>query len=85
MVSVTKILRSGYYIATLLPLLLWIPLGTRRQLRRAKKAFEEELLDNGLEPNTAHQLATFFKDAYVDVIKQLTSPRNWMQNPASES
>jgi len=79
MVSLTTILRSGYYVATLLPLLLWLPLGTRRNLRRAKQVFERELLNSGLEPNIAHQLAAAFNDAYIDVIKQLTSPGNWMR------
>jgi hypothetical protein len=79
MVSVTTILRSGYYITTLLPLLLLIPLRTRFHLRRATKAFEDELLKNGLEPNAAHQLATAFNNAYKDVIRQVTSLRNLMQ------
>jgi hypothetical protein len=79
MVSVTTILRSGYHIATILPLLLWIPVGTRLHLRRARKAFEDELLNSGLEPSAAHQLAGAFNDAFKDVIRQVTSPRNWMQ------
>jgi hypothetical protein len=79
MVSATTILRSGYYIATMLPLLLWIPLGTRLHLRRATKAFEDELLNNGLEPSAAHQLGTAFNEAYKDAIGQVISPRNWMR------
>ena len=79
MVSVTTILRSGYHIAALLALLISIPVRTRLHLRRATKAFEDELLKSGLEPSTAHQLATAFNDAYKDVIRQLTSLRNWMQ------
>ena len=79
MVSARTVLRSGYYIVALLPLLLWIPVGTRLHLRRATKAFESELLNNGLEPSAAHQLGTAFNAAYKDVIGQLISPRNWMQ------
>jgi len=83
MVSVTTILRSGYYVMTLLPLLLWIPVGTRLHLRRATKAFENELLNNGLEPNAAHQLGTAFNDAYKHVIRQVISPRSWMKTLGS--
>lgn len=79
MVSVTSVLRSGYYITTLLRLLVWMPVGTRLHLRRATKAFEDELINSGLEPSDAHQLATAFNNAYKDVIRQLTSPRSWMQ------
>jgi hypothetical protein len=78
MVSATTVLRSGYYIAKLLPLLLWVPVSTRLHLRRATKAFENELLNNDLEPSAAHQLGTAFNDAYKDVINQVISPRNWM-------
>ena len=64
MASVTAVLRSGYYIATLFPLLLWMPVGTRLHLRRARKAFEDELLKSGLEPTAAHHLATAMNCAY---------------------
>ena len=77
--SITTILRSGYYVTTLLPLLLWIPVGTRLHLRRATKTFEHELLSSGLEPSAAHQLATAFYHAYKDLIRQVASPRNWTQ------
>jgi len=79
MVSVTTILRSGYYIATMLPLLLWIPMGARLHMRRATKAFEDELLNNGLEPDAAHQLGTAFNQAYKDLIRQVIAPRSWMR------
>ena len=77
MASMMAILRSGYYIATLLPLLLWIPVSMRLHLRRAAKTFEHELLSGGLNPSVAHQLTTAFNYAQKDLISQLTSPRNW--------
>jgi hypothetical protein len=79
MVSVTTIMRSGYYIATLFPILLWIPVGTRLHLRRATKTFEHELLSSGLDPSAAHQLTTAFNHAHKNLIKQVISPRSWMQ------
>jgi hypothetical protein len=70
-------------MATLIPLLLWIPVGMRLQLRRARKAFAEELLDRGLEPGVARQLGSAFNDAYKDVIRQVISPRNWVHTRCS--
>jgi len=84
MVSVTTIIRSGFYVARLLPL-LWIPLATRLRLRRATSAFENELLNSGLEPAAAHQLANTFNKTYMNLIKQATSPRNWTQIWKAES
>jgi hypothetical protein len=78
MSSMTTIMRSGYYILRMLPVLLWIPLGTWSQLNRATSAFEDELLHSGMEPNAAHQLANAFKNSNKRVLKQLTSFRIWM-------
>jgi hypothetical protein len=77
MVSVTTIIKSGYYILSLLPTLLWIPVNTRLQLRRATGTFENELVKRGLEPAVAQELANAFNEAYRKVIKEVTSPRNW--------
>jgi hypothetical protein len=77
MASVTTIIKSGYYILSLLPTLLWIPVNTRLQLRRATGNFESELLKRGLEPVVAEELASTFNEAYRGVIKEVTSTRNW--------
>jgi hypothetical protein len=79
MSTMTTIMRSGYYILRLVPILLWVPFGTRSQLNRATNAFENELLHSGMEPDAAHQLADAFKKSNKDMVKQLTSPRVWMQ------
>jgi len=79
MSTMTTIMRSGYYILRLLPVLAWVPFGTRSQLNRATNAFENELLHSGMEPDAAHQLADAFKKSNKDMVKQLTSPRVWMQ------
>lgn len=79
MSTMTTIMRSGYYIVRLVPILLWVPFGTRSQLNRATNAFENELLHSGMEPDAAHQLADAFKKSNKDMVKQLTSPRVWMQ------
>jgi len=80
MSTMTTIMRSGYYILRLLPVLVWVPFGTRSQLNRATNAFENELLQSGMEPNAAHQLADAFKKSNKDMVKQLTSPWAWMWN-----
>jgi hypothetical protein len=77
MVSATNIMRSGYYLAKLLPVLLWTPVSMRSDLRRATHAFEKELLDSGLESTVAHQLAEAFSKGNKSLVKKLTSLRTW--------
>jgi len=79
MASVTTVIRSGFYIATILPALLWVPIGVRLHLRRATKTFEHELLNTGLDPSVARELTTTFNHAHKDLISQVISPRNWVQ------
>jgi hypothetical protein len=77
MVSATNIMRSGYYLAKLLPVLLWAPVSLRSYSHRVTHAFEKELLDSGLEPTVAHQLAEAFNKGNKNMIKKLTSLRAW--------
>lgn len=77
MLSVTVIIRSGYYILKMIPLLVWTPLSLRLHLRRATATFEDELLRNGLEPDAADQIANAFNKACKSAIEQATSLRSW--------
>jgi hypothetical protein len=77
MVSATNIMRSGYYLAKMLPVLLWVPISMRSHSRRAAHVFEKELVQSGLEPTVAHQLAEAFSKGNKGVIKKLTSLHTW--------
>jgi hypothetical protein len=77
MVSATNVMRSGYYLAKMLPVLLWTPISMRSHSRRATDVFEKELLESGLEAAVAHQLAEAFSKGNKGVIKKLTSLRTW--------
>jgi len=77
MVSATNVMRSGYYLAKMLPVLLWVPISMRSRSRRATHAFEKELVQSGLEPTVAHQLAEVFSKGNKGVIKKLSSLHTW--------
>jgi hypothetical protein len=77
MVSATNIVRSGYYLAKMLPVLLWVPISMRSHSHRATHAFEQELVQSGLEPTVAHQLADAFSKGNKGVIKKLSSLHTW--------
>ena len=77
MVSVTVIIRSGYYILKMIPLLVWTPLSLRLHLRRATATFESELIRNGLEPAVASEIANAFDKACKSAMEQATSIRSW--------
>lgn len=76
MVSMTAVMRSTYYVLRMFPLLL-LPLQMRTHIRRAAGAFEDQLLQNGLDPEIAHVLADSFERANKEMIRQFTSPKTW--------
>jgi hypothetical protein len=77
MVSMTAMMRAGYYIVKMFPQLLWLPLEMRTHLRRARDAFEDQLLQSGLNHSVARELAKTYHEANKEMISQITSPRSW--------
>jgi len=77
--GIRAVMRGGYQIAKMLPHLAWLPLEMKRQIRRATNAFEDELLQNGLDRDIARELARTFHDANKEMASQFTSPRAWMK------
>jgi hypothetical protein len=77
MTSVRATMRAGYYVAKILPKFLWLPVEMRKHLRRATDAFEDELRQSGVDPDTAHELAKTYHEANKQVISKITSPKAW--------
>lgn len=78
MVSIRATLRAGYYILKTLPQFLGFPLEMRSHLGRARDAFEEALIQDGLDRRVAHELAKVYHEANRELMKQMTSPRAWV-------
>lgn len=76
MVSMTDIMRSGYYVLRMFPLLL-LPLQLKGHVRRAANAFEDQLLQSGLSPDIARELARAYEKANEDLMKTFSSPSTW--------
>jgi len=83
MVSIRGTARAGYYIAKILPELLWLPVQTRRHLRRATDAFEDQLVQSGLDGKVARELAETYHEANKHVISTMTSPKTWANRQAA--
>lgn len=83
MASITTIMRSGYYILRMLPQFVWLPVDMRTRLRRATDAFEDQLLQNGINPDVARELAETYHKANKNLVNQLTSPKTWTRIPAA--
>jgi hypothetical protein len=73
-------MRAGYYMAKMLPGFLWLPVEMRNHLRRATDAFEDQLVQSGVDVDTAHELAKTYHEANKQVISKITSPRAWAQS-----
>lgn len=83
MVSVRGTVRAGYYVAKTLPGFLWLPVVMRRHLRRATDAFEDQLLQSGLDGKVARELAETYREANKRVISTMTSSRTWAKSQAA--
>jgi len=77
MVSMRAMMRAGYHIVKMFPQLLWLPLEMRTHLRRGRDAFEDQLLQSGLDHSIARELAKTYYEANKEMISQITSPRSW--------
>jgi hypothetical protein len=77
MASFTAIIRSGYYVIRMFPSLMWAPINMRRHLGRATDAFENQLLQSGINREVAQELAETYRHTNKELISQLTSPRSW--------
>jgi hypothetical protein len=76
MISMTAIMRSGYHILRMFPLLL-LPLQLKGHKRRAANAFEHQLLQSGLSPYIARELARAYEKANEDLMKTFRSLSTW--------
>jgi hypothetical protein len=76
MISMTAIMRSGYHVLRMFPLLL-LPLQLIGHKRRAANAFEDQLLQSGLSPYIARELAGAYKKANEDLMRTFRSPSTW--------
>jgi hypothetical protein len=77
MVSLTTIVRSGYYVLRMLPTLLWLPINVRTGIHHITDVFEEQLIQSGLDHDVSRQLAKAYHDANKELVSQLTSLRSW--------
>jgi len=84
MASFTAIIRSGYYIIRMFPSLLWAPLNIRRHLGRATDAFENQLLQSGIDRKVAQELAETYRQTNKELISQLASLRSWSKTERLE-
>jgi len=80
MVSLTSIARSGYYVVKMLPTLLWLPISVRTNIRHMTDVFEEQLVRNGLDYDVSRQLAEAYREANMELVSQMTSPRSWTRS-----
>ena len=85
MASFTAIMRSGYYIVRMFPSLLWTPMAMRRHLGRATDAFENQLLQSGIDRKVARELAETYRQTNKELISQLASPRSWSKSERLEA
>jgi hypothetical protein len=77
MVSITTVLRSGYYVLRMLPSLIWLPINIRTSLRHTMTIFEEQLVQSGLDRDIARRLAEAYHEANKDLVGQFTSLKAW--------
>jgi hypothetical protein len=73
-------LRSSYYVLKMLPHFLWLPVQTRSSLGHVRDAFLDQLVQDGLDTQVAHELAEAYDEANRQLIREMTSPRTWMKN-----
>lgn len=71
--KILSILKSGLYLSRLALslVLIWLTLGWK--VRKAKKAFEKELVGAGMPKETAKKLADKYSSIKDEVTKQLWS------------
>ncbi len=77
MVSVTGIARSGYYLLRMLPSFIWLPINVRTHIRHATNAFEEQLIESGLDQDISSQLAAAYHDANRELVSTVMSLKAW--------
>ena len=76
-VSIRGTARAGYYIAKMLPRFLLVPVEMRRHLQRATDAFEDQLVQSGLDGKVAQELAETYREANERVVSTMTSLKTW--------
>jgi hypothetical protein len=79
MVSVTTVVRSGYYVLRMLPSLLWLPIRIRTSIHHMTDVFEAQLIQNGLDQDVSRQLAKAYHEAHKELVSQMTSLRSWIR------
>lgn len=69
----STIIKGGLYLSKLVldMLLIWLTLGWK--VRKASKAFEEELVKSGMSRDVAKNLAKKYSSVKDEVMKQLWS------------
>jgi hypothetical protein len=79
MVSVTAIIRSGYYVLRMLPSLLWLPISIRKSIHHMTDVFEAQLIQSGLDQDVSRQLAKAYHEAHKELVGHMTSLRSWIR------
>ncbi len=77
MVSITAMVRSGYYVLKILPSLLWLPVSVRTTIGHITDVFEAQLIQSGLDSDVSRQVAEAYRKANKRLISQMTSPKSW--------
>ena len=69
--KISTIIEAGLHLSKLVLnlILVWLTLGWK--VRRAKKAFEKELVKSGMPRNAAKKLAEKYSSVKDEVMKQL--------------
>jgi len=71
--KISTIIRGGLYLSKLLldMFFIWLTLGWK--VRKARKAFEKELVKSGMPKEAAEKLAKKYSSVKDEVMKQLWS------------
>ena len=77
MVSVTAIIRSGYYLLRMIPSLLWLTINVRTRIGHITDAFEDQLIQSGLDRDISRELSKAYHDANKELVSLMTSPKSW--------
>lgn len=77
--KISIIVKSGLHLSklSLNIFLIWLTLGWK--VRKARKAFEKELLTAGMSKNAANKLAKKYSSVKDEVMKQLWSSAGKLQ------
>jgi len=69
--KVTAILKSSPYLARMSFSLFWAYLTLERRVQKARKAFEEELVNQGMSREDAKRLSTCYEDLKNSITRAL--------------